>query len=226
MFRTIAAAALLLAALAVTAGAQKDKDEKKAKLYKTPQEVFDAAEAAEAKKDSKTMAACLAPASQKEFAALLAVIAVEKRRAAKDEKDEKKREALAKEAKPANEILDKHGLTEKATKDVRFADTPKENKQVRKTLDELIKKPEAFLAEMLAVSDFLGGDKDKKSKLTDVKIDGDKATGTVVTEGKDKGKERKEPVGFVKINGGWRILLSSEGDGKESKDKDKDKAQK
>ena len=217
MFRTAAAAALLLAALAATAGAQ--KDEKKAKLYKTPQEVFDAAEDAEAKKDSKTMAACLAPESQKEFAALLAVLAVEKRRMAKDEKDADKRAALVKAAKPANEVLDKHGLTEKATKDVKFAETPKENKQIRKALDELIKKPEAFLADMLAASDFIGGDKDKpKSKLTGVKIDGDKATGVVVTEGKDKGKERKEPVKFVKVNGGWRILLRGD-DEKESKDK-------
>jgi hypothetical protein len=220
MFRTAAIAALLLAALAVTAGAQKDKDEKKAKLYKTPQEVFDAVEEAEAKKDYKTFVACFAPETQKDFALLLAIEAVEKRRAAKNEKDEKRREERAKAAKASNDVLDKHGLTEKATKGVKFGESPKEAKEIRKTVYGLIKKPEAFFVEMLPLSDFLGGEKDKpKSKLTGVKIDGDKASGTVVTEGKDKGKERKEPVKFVKIGGGWRILMPSLDDEKESKEK-------
>src|SRR5262245_32977884 len=110
MSRTAATAALLLAALALTAFAQKDKDEKKPKLYKTPQEVFDAANAAHAKKDFKTLAACLAPESQKNLASALAMFAVESRRSLKDEKDAEKRASIAK----ANKVLDKHGLTEKA----------------------------------------------------------------------------------------------------------------
>src|SRR4051812_17574479 len=107
MFRTAAAAALLLAALAVTAGAQKDKGEKKAKLYKTPQEVFDAAEAAEEKKDFKTLAACFAPETQKEFAVIVATLAVVKRRAATQEKDAEKRAELLKALKGANDVLDR-----------------------------------------------------------------------------------------------------------------------
>jgi hypothetical protein len=217
MHRTVVAA-LLLAALAATVAAQKDKAEKKAKGYKTPQEVFDAFVSAQVNKDCKTYAACLALESQKDFAVLLATIAVEKRRSARDEKNEDTRALLAELAKATSEVLDKHGLSEKATKDVKYGGSAKEKKQVSKMLDELIKKPEAFLAEMLAASDGLrSGKRAEGTKLTGVKIDGDKAVGVAVN--KYEGKEYKEAITFVKVGGGWRILLPNEDEEKESKDK-------
>ena len=79
---------------------------------------------------------------------------------------------------------------------------------------------------MVATNAFgLGVDKaNVEEKLEGVKIDGDKAAGTLVRTvvGKDK-KERvkREPVEFVKIDGGWRIIPSMEFDDKEEK-KDKD----
>src|SRR5262245_24489634 len=126
MFRTAAVAALLLAALALTAGAQKDTGEKKGNRYQTPQEVCNAAHEAEVKKDYKTMVPCSAPETQKEFAVFFALLGVEDRREFNNEKDEKKRAERAKEMKAVGKVLDNHGLTEKATKDVNFGQTIKE----------------------------------------------------------------------------------------------------
>jgi hypothetical protein len=217
MFRTAAAAALMLAALALTAGAQKDKGEKKAKLYKTPQEVFDAFFEAEEKRDSKAWVRCLAPGSQAELASFMLAGGVGARERAKKEKDEKKRAAIAKEMKPVFDALDRHGLTEKVTKDVSSPDDAK------KVIAKAVKDLEGFLIDMAEASDKVDDkpkEKRPKPKLTGVKIDGDKATGTAVTEGKDKGKERKDPVAFVKVKGSWRIDPFAERDDKDKKDKD------
>jgi cytochrome c556 len=214
MFRTAAAAALLLAALAVTAFAQKDKDEKKAKLYKTPQECFDAFNEAEAKQDYKTWVGCLAPRSQTELASLMLAGGIGARAELNKEKDEKKRAAVAKQMKPVFDVLDKHGLTEKATKGV---DSPDDAK---KTLGKVVKDLEGFLIDMAVASDKVEDkpkEKKDKPKLADVKIDGDKATANEVRPSK-KGKDEKTPVSFVKVKGGWRIDPFAL-DEKESKDK-------
>src|SRR4051794_29843885 len=82
-FRSAVLAGLTLAALAVSAAGQKDKDEKpkdkepekaKAKVFKTPQECFDAFMAALDKDDHKAWIAILAPQAQKDFAAELAIL--------------------------------------------------------------------------------------------------------------------------------------------------------
>jgi hypothetical protein len=121
--------------------------------------------------------------------------------------------------------MDKHGLTEKATREVKESKDPKENEKAKKAALELVKDPEAFLADFLAAFDSIGGVKDEnkvKEKLTDVKTDGDKATGTIVRtfKGKDdKEVEVKEEVRFVKVDGSWRMIPQLMGE--EAKDKDK-----
>ena len=58
-----------------------------------------------------------------------------------------------------------------------------------------------------------------EKKLTEVKIDGDKASGAVVVTRTVEQKKtvRQYPVKFAKVDGGWRI--DEEGAEKEVKDK-------
>jgi len=219
MIRTLVLAGLVLAVLAVSAPAQKDKE--KAKVYKTPQEVFDAHVAAEKKGDFKTLASTLAPVAQKEFGAVIAIEFAAGRaelKASKEEKDKQVYQIL----KPTFDVLDKHGLTEKATKDVKKSKDAKEREKSKKVIEGLVKDHEAFLADMLSALDKLGGNPKTEDKLTELKVDGDKATGVVVStyDEKLKKKPKKEPVSFVKINDSWRIIPSmKEEDDEKPKDK-------
>ena len=232
--RCVALSALLLACVALSAAAQKDKDEKpkdkdkeqpKAKAYKTPQEVFDAFLVSLNKRDAKAFVGCLAPETLQEMAAASAVQGLQRREVVGDAKDDK----LAKRWKPTLDVLDKHGLTAKATKDVKVgkAPTPAEREKAEVAVLPLIKDKAAFLIDYQEALD-KGRPKFKedelKAKLTDVKIDGDKATGTVVVNLKDK--EEKAPVEFVKVGTGWKITPNpkkkkDEGKDKEKKDKEK-----
>src|SRR4051794_21720146 len=140
MIRTLTLCGLLLAALAASA-AQKDKDEKpkdkdllKAKAYKTPTEVFDAAVAAMGKKDWAVMVSCFTPEAQKQMAVDLAMQGTFMRSQAegklvkdkrlkdndKDKGEPEPDEKLRKKYKPVFDVMDGHGLTEKALKDVKI----------------------------------------------------------------------------------------------------------
>jgi hypothetical protein len=207
--RTVTLAALLLAAVAASAAAQKDK----AKVYKTPQECFDAGSAAFAKGDHKTWVGCLAPASQKELAAELGVKYALTRASLEGLKDRDRAAAVAKAHKPLFDVLDRHGLTAKALKGLEEGKDEKQRQKARQAVLDLLKDAEAFLVDFYEAVDRLEGLSKEKDggteELTDVKIDGDKATATVVrtVKGDDKGKDvvSKESMRFVKVDGGWRL---------------------
>jgi hypothetical protein len=240
--RITALAGLLLTALTLSAFAQKDKDDKdkkdkdkdkkEAKVYKTPQEVFDAFVAANDKDDYKTMAALMAPEAQKDAAAVIAVLFGADRAELEDSKEKAAQDVL-KTFKPVFDAMDRHGVTTKVLREVKKSKDKKEMEKSKKVVSAVIKDPEAFFADVLGAFDKLGlgGEKPKSTeKLTGLKVDGDKAEGTVVrtTVLKDKKeKVKKEPVKFVKINGSWRIIPSmdlDDDDGKEEKkDEKKDK---
>jgi hypothetical protein len=241
--RCLTLAGLLLAALAACAAAQKDKDEKdkdkpKPKVYKTPQDCFDALQTALQKRDAHLLVATLTPEFQKTIATQMVTSAVYRRddlrgepakdKKGKDDKErEKKRKERLKKFEPLFEVMDKHGLTEKATKDLERKNltlTPKGQEAALKLLED----PAAFAGDYLAVMDKIEPDPDAgapKEKLTDLKIDGDRATGTAVAtrrvkvkdKDKDKEVESKRPVAFAKVDGGWRIAPIQD-----DKDKPKD----
>jgi len=223
MIRVVTLGGLLLAALSLPAFAQKDKDQPRAKVYKTPQEVFDASVEAEAKDDFKTMVAVLAPVAQKEMAAQFAAEFAAERAELKEKKDKESAE-MAKFFGPIFSVLDKHGLTEKATpKEVKKTKDAKEYVAAKKAALGVIKDPTAFLVEMAAALHKISPNEKTKDKLTEVKIDGDKASGVVVTTYEDKKKkDKKDPVRFVRIDGSWRIIpsMAFEADGgtKDKKD--------
>jgi len=223
MFRMLTLGGLLLAALVVSASAQDAEPKTKAKIHKTPQACFDAVLAASEKRDARALVGCFTPEAVKQMAGDLASQGFFLRDQAegklfKDKDGAKPDEETLKRLKPMLDVLDKHGLTVKATKDLRpkgFRPTKKE----REALLKLVKKPEEFAVDFMAVqykaAPRPSPNKDEpKPKLEDLKIDGDKATANVVVTlrvpaDKDKGKEDprqiKQPVTFQKIDGGWRV---------------------
>jgi hypothetical protein len=231
--RSLALAFLALMALALTAAGQKDKQKQKPAVYKTPQEVFDAAEKAEARDDFKTLVHCYTPRSQQKLALMLGAWFGYGRSQLKDKSDEKTKKELE-EAKPVFDALDRHGLTVEAVEKIK-KDAGKDDEKAEKAFLALIKDPAAFLIDVAAAAKKVGAfpkspDKTEK-KLTDVKIDGDKATGTVTVTttrpAKDKEKERKterkQTMTFEKVKGGWRIDEENKREEKKDKDKGKDK---
>jgi hypothetical protein len=247
MIRTLTLGGLLLAALAVSA-AQKDKDEKpkdkdkeqpKAKVYKTPKDAFDAAVAAMSKKDYAIMVSCFTPEAHKQMAADLAMQGMFIRGKAeggpaKDKEKGEPDEKAMKQYKPVFDVMDKHGLTKAATKDLKSKGF-RASKEDREAILKLVKDHAAFAAAFMTAQDKASDAPerdDPKPTLTDVKVDGDKASGNVVVKFKVKAKdkdaeevrERKQPVTFSKIKGGW--LIDPEADEKDAPappDKDKGK---
>lgn len=209
MFRIATLAGLVLAVLSLTAFAQKDKEKPKAPVYKTPQDAFDAFAAADKKNDYKTVASIMTPQAVKDHAVDLALKMAPLRPDFEDRKD-KDLDALRKKFKPAFDIMDKHGLTRKALADVKDSKDKKEMEKARKIVQPLLKDPEAFFVEFLTeFGKIVGAEAKGTQKLTDLKIDGDKAKGTAVTTTSMKDKKdkvKKEPIEFVKIDGSWRII--------------------
>src|SRR5262249_51022629 len=81
--------------------------------------------------------------------------------------------------------LDRHGLTAKVTKDIQTGDDPKTAEKSRLALRRLIKHHAAFAAEYLAAQDKVGGGQrpgEARIKLADLKVAGEKATGTMVVD--------------------------------------------
>jgi hypothetical protein len=227
--RCVALSALLLACFALSAAAQKDKDEKpkdkeKPKAYKTPQEVFDAFLTSLNKRDAKTFVACVDPDTLDQVAAFYAVQGLQRRQRAEGGTTASK---LAKLWKPTLDVLNKHGLTAKATKDVKLGKdpSPAELAKAHAAVLPLLKDKAGFIVDYQNARDTelpKAKEDDLKAKLRDVKINGDKATGTMVVTISVK-EEKKDPVEFVKVGGGWKIVpypkKKDEGKDKEKKDK-------
>jgi hypothetical protein len=203
--RILALVVPLLGALALAASARDDeKDKPKATVYKTPQEVFDAFIPALNKRDTKTFVGCLAPEVIKKMAGDAARRGIERRIFAQTGgKDGGVNDKLMKSWKGTFDVLDKHGLTAEATKKIKADDRQK----AEAALVKLIKDHAAFLVDYQEAMDKQEGSKPKesevKAKLGDVKIDGDRATGTVTITNKDN--EEKQTFAFVKVGDGWKI---------------------
>lgn len=208
MLRIASLSGLLVAAMTLPVCAQK------AATYKTPQDCFDAGTAAFAKGDHKTWVGCLAPQSQKDLAVEFAVEFATTRASLDDLKDKEQAAALAKAYKPLFEVLESHGLTKEATKDVTKGKDAKEREKVAKAVLAVVKDPEKFLVDFYGAMEQLKNltkEKDNATeKLTGVKIKDDKGTAKLVRtiKGGDKAKDvvTEEDVEFVKVEGSWRMI--------------------
>jgi hypothetical protein len=193
--------ALLLASLAPAAGAQGERRDAGA-AYNSPQAVFEAAQAAQKKDDFKTFVACFTAEAQKDMAAGMAFQALQQQATARN--DEKLRTAY----KAILDVLNKYGLTDEVGKKMKLRPaSPQEAEKLQKEIQGLIKDPANFAVDLLTAysktEPFNQKPPDEPTpQLTDVKVDGDKARGTVVV--KAQGREFRQPVEFVKLGGNWK----------------------
>jgi hypothetical protein len=176
-----------------------------------PQAVFSALIAASKKNDHRAIIDCFSPEAQKAKAAGIGLYAIVDQAGAQaeDRKDFREQCALVLAA------LDKHGLSYDVTK--KFAPVlgdPKKWKQVQQDLQGMMKDPAGLYVDLAIAYDKSPSLGSKTylmvdGTLTDVKVDGEKAKGTLVV--KLGGQEVKGPADFVKIGGKWKIAPVPEG---------------
>ena len=184
--------------------------DKEPAVFATPKAVFDAAVKASKAKDFKAFAAVFTPESQAKLAGQLAGLGVMFKAFSAFDKEGKMKDKLA----DFDKIMDKHGLTKDVMGKLKQTKDAKEIEANNKVIATAIKDKPGFVADVMKWLDAANPGKNKggpldEATLKDVKIDGNKATGTVVT------KEKEEPMEFAKVGGGWRIVLP------EPKEKDK-----
>ncbi len=193
---------LLLAILAPAAGAQAERRDAGA-AYNSPQAAFEAAQAAQKKDDFKTFVACFTPEAQKEMAAGLAFGALQQQAAARSD------EKLRTQFKAILDVLNKYGLTDEVGKKIKLNPASQDEAvKLQKEIQGLIKDPAAFDVDLMTAysktEPFNRKPPDMPMpQLTDVKIDGDKARGTIVV--KVQGQELRQPAEFAKVGGGWKL---------------------
>lgn len=201
--------------LALVAAVSAQKKEEPGAVYKKPEEAFDAAKKAAGKGDYKAFYKVLTPASGELLTAQVALLCVAMKNAAAVDKGQGN---LSKQLKPVFAVMEKHGLKGDVVKKLKPLGPKADAKEQEKLFKEAIKPikdPAQFIHDALtkmqeAYPKGSGGLKEiANDKLEDVKVDGDKATGTAVglRKGKDKPVEAKTPLKFEKIQGSWRIVL-------------------
>jgi hypothetical protein len=226
MNRRIAYTAPVLVALMVTAVSA--REDKAAGSYKTPDDAFNAAKKASAKKDYKAIYNLLAPASQELLTAQVALLCVATKNAADVDP---KAKGLREQVKPILEVMKRHGLSDEAVKKLKPFNPKADAKEQEKVFKEAVKPikdrgqfvDDALTAmRKVAPKGSQNLDEIAKDKLSDVKIDGEKATGKVTGMRFDpKGAEKKQKTytfSFEKIQGSWRIVLPQPAKGKETED--------
>ncbi len=175
----------------------------------TPQDTFEAMKGAAAKQDWTGMVSCMTPETQEMMLGGMAMMVQFMGMVP----------GGADKLKGANEILTKHGVKLDATPQLpglTGGDPTKANPQdAMKKLTADVKDKAACLGELMAWLQKNGDENTKKSlnsdeiatsTLTDVKIDGDKATGKLTS--KKDGKDQTQDVQFKKIDGKWYAELT------------------
>jgi len=188
-------------------GQKAEKGADKGKTYHSPQEVFEAAREAVAKEDWKTFGQCLTEnalddvAGELVFSASL-VLAFSGAEGFPSNEKTKARYKLVSEA------LAKHGVTkefiEKTHKELK--DDEDQGKVLKKLLAP-VKDRHAFVVDMTAALKQVAKKPEKphplkSAELKEVKIDGDSASGVVVTKEK---ADKDGPIQFKKVAGSWKL---------------------
>jgi hypothetical protein len=178
----------------------------------TPEAIFKQAQAAGEKQDFKALGACMTKEGRDAMAGMMAFAGMMMQAFAELGGEEGKKAGQA-----IKTVFDKHGLTEGVLKKLEGEANPMEDPaKAIAALVKPIKDRDAFLGDMMKALNSLGQGKasddmpfTKDAKLSDVKIDGDKATGKVAFKTK-KGDEKSEDIEFKKEGGGWKIHIDVE----------------
>lgn len=212
MTRRIMAGMLVAALFASGTALGEDKDDKKSKAvkYAKPEDAFDAFVKAMKKNDLKAAHATLTPDSaDRMLAELIVGTQIMKALATAFDKTGKAAEAF----KSIDEVLDRHGIkAEKLEETLKEANKVKDDRKktaaLLAKLLEPVKDRAALVGDLGAKLDKVGGMKKKdfpEAKLSDVKTDGDTATGKLTL--KEGDKEDSQTLTFKKIKGSWLIEL-------------------
>lgn len=199
------AIAILVAQVLTTVHAQET-------VYKSPQEVFDAAKAAAKMSDYKAFHSTLTPESADIMAGQLALYGMTMRAIIEFDKTGK----TAAQMKPLFDAMSKHGLTEEVLKKMvprnPNADQKEKLNAVREAIKPIIKKQAEFvhdmMVEMKKISPKSGGlEEIADDTLEDVKINEKSDAATANAVRMRAGKKTTQALQFEKINGSWRIVL-------------------
>jgi hypothetical protein len=196
-------------------GGKADDDDSKA-----IQTVYDTWAKARKAGDVKGTIDCLAPEALSEAAAADAIDVIWLKQSLG--------RGVAEQKKACYPVMEKHGLTEKVTGKFVLGFNRYGKPEERATLGKVIKDPKAFMLELAearkkALKDIkprkpsTGGPNWRLTvSLVDVKIDGDKATGVILTKSEPYHREtlvvreQREKISFVKKADGWRIIPAYE----------------
>jgi hypothetical protein len=178
--------------------------------YGTPAGVFAAAQKALKAKDYKAYHACLSPESADVEVGKLIFNAIRYKELSRKIADPAGRRKAAERAEAIEPALRKHGVTQAAIDKVMPTGGSFSGDKLRALMRQLaaiVKDRPAFYAEMMAAEErhraALGPHPILSARLEGVKIDGNRATGTIVR--KEGARERRGGVAFVKVGGGWRL---------------------
>jgi hypothetical protein len=182
-------------------------------IYRTPQEVFEAAKKAAQKEDWKGVCATLTDDSRDLLAGALVMTPLRFKARAKLA-GPKGKEILAK-LKPLEGVLARHGLSETVLNNILAAQADTDPKDAIKLSVKKLLAPIrdrcAFIADMFNALKKVDESKARRgpinadAELHDVKIKADKAAGVIVT--KMGGKAQRELIEFRKVAGSWKIEL-------------------
>jgi hypothetical protein len=174
------------------------------KVHDSPEAVFTAVKSAMKKGDYKGVLACMSDDCQKLVTGQLITTGMMIKHFAPQDPSGKAAEMV----KPVDEVFSKHGLTEQALKKIKPAKDSKELAKSLRSASELVKSRVTFFVDfnvMLAKADPRAPKPFINAALIDVKIEGDKARGTLVEKLQET--ESRYPISFVKLGGGWKIVL-------------------
>jgi len=179
------------------------------KVYKTPQDVFKAAKEAAKKGDAKALYATITPESGERMLGQMVVLGITFKAFASLDKTGKAAEQL----KPFFDTMEKHGLDEAALKKMKKLDpndSPEEQTKAMRKMVEPVKDKAAFFSDIMGVFKKMnpkGGGIESlaQGNLEDVKIEGNKAKGTIV--GKKGDKEKRDPIEFERVRGSWLMVI-------------------
>ncbi len=169
--------------------------------YDSPQAVFDAAKASVDKDDWSAFCMCLEPDSRDKLAAIFAMMSSFDLAFSGEKGDEGKKQADAIKA-----VFAKHGITDKM-----LEDDPEPTGTAEDAMMDFIKPikdRKAFVADMGKV---VGGELKGRfpiqgeTKLSDVKEDGETASGTMTFKVGDE--DKTDTIEFKKGDGGWSIVI-------------------
>jgi hypothetical protein len=183
-----------------------DSTPSKGNVHDSPKAVYTAAQDASKKGDVPAFLACLTSDSELLLAGELAARCFLLRGLASLDKTDKAQEKL----KPIDEVLARHGLTEETIRKAAPAKARGEIGKALRSIGAQVKDRPKFCAELLAAWERATPNRRPRPfvglELADVKVNGDRAMGTLTVRVNEKEK-REEPIEFARVAASWKIVL-------------------